>query len=98
MRPDCVVVLTPLLDEDLRLFERAENFSVEEFISEFTVEAFIVPILPGTAGFDKERMHANPLEPFPQGYGDKLWPVVRTDVSRHTMLEHSISNRVKDVA
>ena len=39
MRPDGVVVLAPLLDEDLGLFEAAEDFAIEELVPELRVEA-----------------------------------------------------------
>ena len=37
MRPDRVVVMAPLLDQDLRFAERAEGLAVEQFIPEAAV-------------------------------------------------------------
>ena len=72
MRPHRIVVLTPLFDQRLRLFQRAEYLSIEQLVSEFAVEAFIVSILPGTARFDEECLHTDPLKPFAKDYCDKL--------------------------
>lgn len=38
MRPDGVVVLTPSFDQDLRLLERVEDFSIEQFIAQLAVK------------------------------------------------------------
>ena len=47
MRPDGVVVPTPVFDQDLRLFQRVEDFPVEHFIAQLAVEAFAIPVLLG---------------------------------------------------
>ena len=39
MRSDRVVILSPLFDQNLRLFERVEDLSVEQFISQASIEA-----------------------------------------------------------
>ena len=49
MRPDGVVVNPPAFGQDLHLFERVEDFSVEELISELRVEALAEAGLPGTS-------------------------------------------------
>ena len=63
MRPYRIVMLTPLFDPYPSLFHRAENFPIEQLVSELAVEAFIVPVLLRTAGFDEEGLHADPLKP-----------------------------------
>ena len=65
MRPHGIVVLAPLFDQCLRLFQRAENFTIEQLISELAIEAFIVPVLPWASWFDEERLHADPFKPSP---------------------------------
>ena len=47
MRPDGVVVISPLLDQDLRLPEGIEDLSVEQLVAEAGIEAFDVTVLPG---------------------------------------------------
>lgn len=48
MGPGGVLVDSPPFDQDLRLFENIEDLAVEQFISEFAVEALVVAGLPGT--------------------------------------------------
>ena len=59
MRSFRVVVLSPLLDQDSSFFEAVEDFTVEEFITQFAVEGFAVAVLPRTAGFDVQRVGAD---------------------------------------
>ena len=47
MRPDRVVVVAPLFDEHFDLLQSAEDFFVEQLVSEFAVETFVVAVLPG---------------------------------------------------
>ncbi len=44
--PDGVVMAAPFLDQDLGFAQRAEEFTVEEFIAEAGIEALTVAILP----------------------------------------------------
>jgi hypothetical protein len=62
--PDLVVVLSPLLDDDLGFSERLEDLAVEQFVAKPAFEAFILSVLPGTPRFDVERAHAQPGQPF----------------------------------
>ncbi len=41
------VVFPPLFDDNLRLPERVEDLTVEQFITKPRVEAFAVPVFPG---------------------------------------------------
>lgn len=41
-----IVVLTPLLDDNLCFLQRVEDFTVEQFVPEAGVEAFAVPVFP----------------------------------------------------
>ena len=91
-------MLTPLLDQCLGLFHRAENLPVEQLVSELAVEAFIVPVLPWATWLDKEGLHADPFKPFAKGYCDKLWTIVGSDIARHAMLQHCVGDSVQDIA
>jgi hypothetical protein len=55
VRSDGVVVLAPLLNENLGFFQGIEDFAVEQFIPHFAIEAFDVAVLPGAAGFNEKR-------------------------------------------
>ena len=60
MRPDRVVVLAPAIDEDGCFSKCVEDFAVEELISELSIEALIVAVLPRTPRLDVEGLHTDP--------------------------------------
>ncbi len=47
MWPDRVVVNPPAFDDGLGLFQRVEQFPIEQLITHLPVERFAVAILPG---------------------------------------------------
>ena len=47
MRPDCVIVATPSLDQDFRFLQGIEDLTIETFIAQPGVETFDVTVLPG---------------------------------------------------
>src|SRR5688572_24305390 len=59
MRAHVIVVLSPGLDDHLRLGPRAEPFEAQALVAELAVEALRDAILPGLAGLDQRR--ADPL-------------------------------------
>ena len=79
MRPNGVVMDAPSLDENLGLGERVEDLAIEEFISEFPIEAFIVAILPRAAGLDIKRLYTQTLEPIPDDFSCKFAAVAPTE-------------------
>ena len=84
MRSDRVVVLAPLLDDDLCFLEAVEDFAVEQLIAEFSVEGFAVAVLPGTAWFDVEGFGSNPGQPVTHNLRSHLSTIVRADMlARH---------------
>src|SRR5208283_5937403 len=82
MRPYRVVMHSPLLDHHLGLLQRVEDLSVQALIPELAVEAFTVPVLPGTAGLDVQRLRAHGRQPLPQSFRNKLGPIVGPQVFR----------------
>ena len=84
---DLIVFPTPALRQHLCLGQRREDLPVEEFVPEFPVEAFDVAVLPRTSRLDEHRLDSQLREPFPDGFGDELGPVIRSDVFRDTVVE-----------
>lgn len=80
MWPDGVVVLPPLLDEDLGLLEGGEDLAVEQFIPEAGIEAFDIPVLPRRPRCDVGGLGANGGDPVSDDPGDELGAVVRSDI------------------
>jgi hypothetical protein len=62
MWPNSIVLNSPLFNQYFSFLQRKEYFPVQELISYLTVEALDVAILPGTAGFDKQRFGRQPVE------------------------------------
>ena len=63
MRPDRVVVGSPLLDDHLCFSERVEDLSVEQLIAQLAVERFAVAVLPRTPRSDVNSLRAEPCQP-----------------------------------
>lgn len=58
MRADVVIVMTPLLQNDLRFFQRVKSFTVETFIAQATIEALVVAVFPWAARLDVQGLYA----------------------------------------
>ena len=55
-----------ILRHHLGLLQRIEDLAIQAFISQLAVEAFTVPVLPGTARLDVQRLRAHRRQPLPQ--------------------------------
>ena len=47
-----VVVVAPLLDDGFCFLQGVKHFGIQEFITELSIEALVVAVLPGTARLD----------------------------------------------
>ena len=47
-----VVMLPPLFNDDLRLFEGVKDFAVQQLIPQSGVEAFTIPVFPRRSWLD----------------------------------------------
>ena len=88
-------MFSPLFDDDLCFFQAVEDFAVEQFVPELAVEAFAVAILPGTAGFDVDRLRSQLCKPTAHDLRRHLGTVVRPDVLRHATRQHDVGHRLK---
>lgn len=59
MRPSEVVLLEPVVDDDLGLLRGREPLGIENLPAQCPVEAFIVAVLPWRSGIDADRFDAN---------------------------------------
>jgi hypothetical protein len=78
----CVVVFSPVFDQDLCFAQAVEDFAVEQLIPEPAIEAFTLSVLPWAARFDVSRLGANGSNPVSDSLGDKFRPIVRTYETR----------------
>jgi hypothetical protein len=96
VRSDRVVVLAPLLDDDNGLLQAVEDFTVQAFVAQLSVEGFAIAVLPGTAGLDVERLCAELCEPAAHNPGGHLRTVVGPNVFRHAPGEHHVGHGLDD--
>ena len=59
MRADMVVMVPPLLKQNLRFFQRVESLAVQVFIPQAAIEALVIAVLPWATrlnikGFDPQ--------------------------------------------
>ena len=76
MRPHLVVVLSPLLDPDLRVHAVPKPLEAQELVAELPVERFVGGILPRLPRVDQRRVNARVTEPAQDGGGHELRSVV----------------------
>jgi hypothetical protein len=55
VRPDRIVLIAPLLDDDGSFSQTVEDFSVEAFVAQLAVERLTVAVLPWTSGYNVKR-------------------------------------------
>jgi hypothetical protein len=58
--PHRVVLLTPTLNQNLRLLQGVKNLPVKQHIPQLAVEALVITILPGAARLDLKRFDPHP--------------------------------------
>ena len=97
MRPYRVVVLSPAVDERLRLLQCAEDFSAQKLVAELSAKGLVVSVLPGAAWFDEQRLHADPAEPGSDDFGRELRAVIGTDVIRRSSIREQIGQEMENV-
>ena len=90
MRTDGVVVTAPAFDDDLRLFQRVEDFAVEQFVTKARIKTFDKAVLPGAAWRDVCGLGSHGRDPILQGFSDELRAIVGTDVAGHTTQDEEI--------
>lgn len=97
MRPDGVVVSSPVLDQYVRFPQRREDLAVQKLVPELRVEALAIAVLPWASRFDAERLDAVPAEPFPHIDRDELGAVVGANVLRRSVGGKEVGQTVKHV-
>src|SRR4029077_13739226 len=97
MRALCVVAVAPSFYDHPRLMQRIEEFAVEQFIPQFSVEGFDIAVLPRTPWLDKQRHDGEPLVPLSKHPGNKLWPVIGSDMRRAAPKQKQLSQDLLDV-
>ena len=93
-----VIVFIPEGPCDALGFEEiGEQFTVETFIAEAAIEAFVDSVLPGTAGLDEAGLDAGMGQPFLQEPGNDLRPIVASQVPGRAVKRDQAGQRGNDV-
>src|SRR5678816_991755 len=96
MRPNIVVVPSPLLDESRGLDAVAKPVQREALVAEGAVEALVRSVLPGLARVDERRVEALVQSPREDGLRHELGPIVGAEVRRDPALAHEARQHVDD--
>ena len=88
---------SPAFNDDLCFLERIEDFSVEQFITEFGVEAFTIAVLPWAARHNVSRLGTDKRNPLPQSLGDEFRAIVGTNMPRNAPLNEQIGQNVDNI-
>ena len=96
MWSDRVVVLAPLLNDDGGLLQAVEDLSVEQFITQFSVEGFAVAVLPWASGCDVQRLRPELCKPAAHDLCCHFRAIVGSDVFRDALGEHHIGHGLDD--
>src|ERR687894_2362228 len=83
VRPDCIVVPAPTLDDDLGFLERIEDLAVEQLVAELRVKALDKAVLPWAAWGDIDGLCAYSRDPGLNPLGHELGAVVGANMARH---------------
>ena len=59
MRPNSIVMPSPLLDDDLSFSQRVEDLTVQSLVPQFAIKALAVAILPRAAWHNVRRLRAH---------------------------------------
>jgi len=90
MRPNGVVLVPPSFDHHLGLSQCVEYLSLEQLISQFSIEAFVVTVLPGATSLDIEGLHSQIGQLLRNGCGMGSPPRIRTAKNSEKLLAPQI--------
>ena len=76
VRPDVVIMVAPIFDNDLRFSQGVKHLTIQTFIAQTPIKAFIVTILPWTARFDEGRFDLQFMQPALQYFSRKFRAVI----------------------
>lgn len=92
-----IVLVPPVLEEDLRLEETVELLTVQELVTKSTVKRFDPAILPGRAGIDEERSCLIEATPVVERVRHELWSVIHSQEVRCSSFLHQFIESVHHV-
>ena len=97
VRPQSIVVDSPLFYENLRFLKCIEYLSIEEFVSKSCIKAFAKSVFPRTARFDISSFCSNCWDPISYWLRYKLRSIVRSDVFRESPDDEKIGQYIENI-
>ena len=79
-----IILLPPLLDNNLCLRSIGEQPPIQTFSAKYPVEALDERVLPRTAGRDIQRVAVPILQPLLKGVGNEFRAIVAAQIVRRT--------------
>ena len=89
--------MPPVFNHDLGLLQCVEDLAVEQFVTQFTVEAFAIAVLPWASRFDVSGLGSDRSNPIPESLSDKLRAVVGTYMRRNAPRDEQLAQGLDDV-
>lgn len=97
MWPLRVVVFPPALDDDLGFSEGVEDLSVQQFVTEPSVEALNVAVFPRAAWLNEGGLGAKGFDPGSDILGNELRAVVASHECRWSAQDEQVSEGIDHV-
>jgi len=97
MRTDCVVLASPILNDDFCLHQIVEELDIEAFVAQSAIERLVIAILPRAPRFDIECLRADAPQPFSNSFRSELASIIRTNVIRHATSHHQVGEDFENI-
>ncbi len=88
---------SPLFNEHLSLPQGCEDLQVQQLVAKLRVEALAVSVFPRAPRFDVKRLDADAAKPGAHLLGDKLGPIVGSNVIGRSVLGEMVSKAVEHI-
>ena len=92
-----IVMASPLFNEHLSLPQGCEDLQVQQLVAKLRVEALAVSVFPRAPRFDVKRLDADAAKPGAHVLGDKLGPIVGSNVLGRSVLGEKVSKAVEHI-
>src|SRR4051812_38419782 len=88
MRADVIVILTPTVEDALRVNRGAEDVRIETFVAQFPVKTFDERVFHGLAWSNEVELHVMRVRPGIHGAADEFAAIVDGDRRWGPALRH----------
>jgi len=97
VRAQSVVMIAPPAGDAADLLQTVEDLAIEQFITQASIEALDIAVLPRAAGLDVEGGDTEAAQPSAHSMGDELGAIIGPDMLGRPMLDEQLGQHVDDV-